>query len=257
MHVACRLVKEGKAAAAVSAGNSGAFFAIAMFSLGRLDGVERPALATIFPTTGAPALLLDVGANVEARASHLVQFALMGSAYARHVMGRAHPTVALLSNGEEAEKGPVAVQEAYQLLKPTALNFVGNVEGRDVPRGAADVVVCDGYAGNILIKTSEGVAETLLSIIRSELTSSWWTKLMAAGLRPAFRRVRRRLDYAEYGGAPLLGLDGVAIIAHGRSNALAISNAIRVAHEAATTGLTSAIRDGLAALNREEPSTGS
>ncbi|HEV7216629.1 MAG TPA: phosphate acyltransferase PlsX [Chloroflexota bacterium] len=246
MHVCCRLVKEGRAAAAVSAGNSGAFFGVAMFTLGRVPGVDRPALATIFPTSGAPVLLLDVGANTEVKPQHLVQFALMGSIYVERVLRRGRPSVALLSNGEEEEKGPLVVQEAHQRLAHLGLNFIGNIEGKDVPRGKADVVVCDGFAGNVLIKTAEGVAETMLGLLRTELSSSLRTKLLAAGLRPAFRRVRAKLDYAEYGGAPLLGIQGVAIVAHGRSNANAIANAIRVAREAVDNGVVEALRDGVA-----------
>lgn len=247
MHVCCRLVKEGRAAAAVSAGNSGAFFGVAMFTLGRTPGVDRPALATIFPTSGAPVLLLDVGANTEVKPQQLVQFALMGSIYAERVLRRNLPTVALLSNGEEEEKGPLVVQEAHHRLKQVGLHFTGNIEGKDVPRGKADVVVCDGFAGNVLIKTAEGVAETMLEIIRAELTSNPLNKLLAAGLRPAFRRVRAKMDYAEYGGAPLLGIQGIAIVAHGRSNATAIANAIRVAREAVDNGVVEAIREGVAA----------
>ena len=247
MHVSCRLVRDGQAAAAVSAGNSGAFFGIAMLTLGRLPGVDRPALATLIPSPrGQPTLLLDAGANAEVKPINLVQFALMGSVYVERVLRRASPRVALLSNGEEEEKGPPVVQEAHRLLKAGHLHFVGNVEGRDVPKGTADVVVCDGYAGNVLLKGMEGTAETLLEMVRAELTARRWTTLLAAGLRPAFRRVRRRLDYAEYGGAPLLGLEGVAIVAHGRSNPLAIANAIRVAHEAAQGQVVTALREGLA-----------
>lgn len=247
MHACCRLVKEGRAAAAVSAGNSGAFFGVAMFTLGRLPGVDRPALATIFPTTGAPVLLLDVGANTEVKPQQLVQFALMGSIYVERVLRRARPSVALLSNGEEEEKGPLVVQEAHRQLTQLGLHFVGNIEGKDVPRGKADVVVCDGFAGNVLIKTAEGVAETLLDIMRAELGGTLRNKLLAAGLRPAFRRVRAKMDYAEYGGAPLLGIRGIAIVAHGRSNATAIANAIRVAREAVDNGVVEAIREGVAA----------
>lgn len=255
MHIACRLVKQGEAAAAVSAGNSGAFFAVAMFGFGRLAGVDRPALATIFPTAGEPVLLLDVGANVEVRPHHLAQFAVMGTVYAERVLHRANPRVALLSNGSEEGKGPPVVQEAYSRLKAAQLNFIGNVEGNDVPRGRADVVVCDGYAGNVLIKTAEGVAETMLAILRTELTRSTTSKLLAAGLRPAFRRVRAKLDYAEYGGAPLLGLGHIAIVAHGRSNARAIANAIRVARAAADGDVVAAVRDGIAALAQEPAPT--
>jgi glycerol-3-phosphate acyltransferase PlsX len=183
----------------------------------------------------------------------LVQFAHMGSIYAERVLRRHRPSVALLSNGEEEEKGPLVVQEAHRQLKQLDLHFVGNIEGKDVPRGKADVVVSDGFAGNVLIKTAEGVAETLLEIVRTELTSSLRNKVLAAGLRPAFRRVRAKMDYAEYGGAPLLGIQGVAIVAHGRSNATAIANAIRVAREAVDNGVVEAIRDGLASHERTSP----
>ncbi|MCL4545282.1 MAG: phosphate acyltransferase PlsX [Chloroflexi bacterium] len=248
MHVACQLVNEGKAYAAVSAGNSGAFFAVAMFTFGRIKGVDRPALATIFPTQGQPALILDVGANAEVRPHHLVQFAVLGTVYAKRVLGVAEPRVGLLSNGEEEEKGTPVVQEAHQKLRKTGLNFVGNVEGKDVPRGAADVVVCDGFAGNVLIKTAEGVAETMLGLIRAELTCSLWTKLLAAGLQPSFRRIRTKLDYAEYGGAPLIGLRHVGIVAHGRSNGWAIANALRVASHAVQERVIEAMTTGVAEL---------
>lgn len=245
MHVACELVKRGEAIAAVSAGNSGAFFAVAMFGFGRLPGVDRPALATIYPTEHHPVLVLDVGANTEVRPVHLVQFAVLGSIYTERILGIASPKVGLLSNGEEEEKGTAVVQQANRLLRETDLTFIGNVEGKDVPKGIADVVVSDGFTGNVLIKTSEGVAEVLYGLIRQELMSSLRNKLFALGLHSAFSQIRKKMDYAEYGGAPLLGLREVAIIAHGRSNAWAIANALRVAHQAWQQGITAELARGI------------
>lgn len=239
MNVGVRLVKEGRASAFVSAGNTGAAMAAALFGLGRLPGVERPALATVFPTATGHCLILDVGANADCRPSYLQQFATMGERYARHVLDVAKPRVGLLSNGEEATKGNVLVQETHQLLKATDLNFVGNVEGKDVSRGAVDVVVCDGFTGNVLIKAAEGIGEFTFQLLREEIGASGPIGMLGALLlRPALRRIKRRVDYQEYGGAPLLGVAGVVIVAHGRSGARAIRNAVRVAHRAAEVGLT-------------------
>ena len=241
--VATRLVKEGQASAVVSAGNSGAMMAAGLFVLGRVKGIDRPAIATIFPCVGGQVLLIDVGAVTDPEPFNLVQFALMGDIYLRAVFGVARPRVGLLSNGEEETKGSRLVQEAHGLLKrQEGLGFIGNVEGKDVPMGAADVIVCDGFAGNVLIKTAEGVASFMRQVLREELTRGPAQKVLALGLRGAFRRVAARLDYAEYGGAPLLGVDGVVIIAHGRSNERAIQNAIRVAKQAAEQGTVDAIR---------------
>ena len=240
---ATRLVKEGQASAVVSAGNSGAMMAAGLFVLGRVKGIDRPAIATVFPCIGGQVLLIDVGAVTDPEPFNLVQFALMGDIYLRAVFGVARPRVGLLSNGEEETKGSKLVQEAHALLKrQEGLHFVGNVEGKDVPMGGADVVVCDGFAGNVLIKTAEGVASFMRQVLREELTRGPVQKVLALGLRGAFRRVAARLDYAEYGGAPLLGVDGVVIIAHGRSNERAIQNAIRVAKQAAEQGTVDAIR---------------
>jgi glycerol-3-phosphate acyltransferase PlsX len=178
-------------------------------------------------------LLLDVGANAEVKPNNLLEFGQLGSRYAQRVMRRPNPRIGLLSNGEEPEKGPLVIQGAHQLLKASGLNFVGNVEGKDVTSGDFDVVVCDGFAGNVLIKTAEGVGEFVVGRIRAELTANIVNKLLAAGLRPAFRRIGRQFDYAEYGGAPLVGLNGVAIVAHGRSTPRAIRNALRNARDAA------------------------
>lgn len=241
--VATRLVKEGQAAAVVSAGNSGAVLAAALFVLGRIKGIDRPAIATVFPCTGGQVLLIDVGAITDPDPANLVQFAQMGDIYLRAVFGVAQPRIGLLSNGEEPTKGSKLVQETHALLRQQpGLTFIGNVEGKDVPAGLADVVVCDGFAGNVLIKTAEGVASYIRQVLREEVTRTPWHKLLALGLRGAFRRVGARLDYAEFGGAPLLGVEGVVIIAHGRSNARAIENAIRVARQAAEQGTVAAIR---------------
>ncbi|MCL6522007.1 MAG: phosphate acyltransferase PlsX [Firmicutes bacterium] len=236
----------------VSAGNSGATMAAALLVLGRLPGVARPALATVFPTQQGRVVLIDVGANADVRPTWLRQFALMGSLYAEKVLGIPHPRVGLLSNGEEETKGNQLVQEAFPLLKSAPITFLGNVEGRHIPTGVVDVVVTDGFTGNVVIKLAEGIAETLFAILRRELTATLPRRLAAAVLRPAFRRVASRLDYAEYGGAPLLGVRGVVIIAHGRSDARAIVAAIRVAKEALDQRLVEAIAEGIAATGKEE-----
>ncbi len=245
MNVGVRLVRKKEADAFVTAGNSGAAMAAALFGLGRLKGVERPALGTVYPTAKALCFLIDIGANTEVKSEYLYQFAIMGSAYAERVMGIPNPRVALLSNGEEEGKGPMTVREAYDLLKRSKLNFVGNVEGKDVPLGMADVVVSDGYAGNILIKLSEGLAQTLVGFIKQEIKKRPLAVIGAALAKPAFDALKGRLDYAEFGGASLLGVDGVAVIAHGRSNAKAIKNAIRVAKQAVEGHMLDAICSGL------------
>jgi glycerol-3-phosphate acyltransferase PlsX len=219
--------------------------AAGLFHLGRIPGVERPAIATVFPTRSGFTLIVDVGANADCKPEYLAQFALMGAAYAEQVLEVQSPRIGLLSIGEEEEKGSQVVQRAHALLREQAPGFVGNVEGKDIPAGAVDVVVCDGFVGNVLIKFAEGVASTIGGIIREEITSSPWSKLLALGLRPAFRRAYGRLDYAEFGGAPLLGVQGVVIIAHGRSNARAIRSAIRVASRAVDGGLVERIAQGV------------
>jgi glycerol-3-phosphate acyltransferase PlsX len=239
------LVARGEADAFVTAGNTGATMAAAVLGLKRLDGVERPALATAFPTATGACLLLDVGANADARAEHLVQFAIMGTAYAEHVLGKREPRVALLNIGEEETKGSLLVQEAHQLLGQAPIHFIGNVEGKDIPAGLADVVVTDGFVGNVLIKFAEGVSTNILRVIREEIRANLWSTLLALGLRPAFSRVRRRMDYAEWGGAPLLGVNGICIIGHGRSNPRAVRNAIRAAKQAVEQDLIAHIRAGI------------
>ncbi len=255
MTLALQQVRDGAALGAVSAGNSGAMMAASLFTLKRIEGVDRPALGGIFPTTEGVCLVIDMGANTDCKPEYLQQFALMGSIYMERIFSVPSPRVGLLANGEEETKGNELVQQAHQLLKASAatlsLNFIGNVEGRDIPAGNADVVVCDGFVGNVVLKLSEGLAESLLGTLRTQMTSSLPNKLAAAVLRPGLRKVFQRLDYAEYGGVPLLGVNGSAIIAHGRSNAKAIKNALRVALQTAETNVADAIAEGLARLRTE------
>ncbi len=246
--VGMRLVRDGQAAAFVSAGNTGACMAAALFILGRLPTVERAPLATVFPTKQGFFVFTDTGANTDCRPEYLVQFATMAAVYAERVYGRPNPRVALLANGEEDTKGDKLVQEAHALLKRAAgLNFIGNVEPKEMLAGAADVVVVDGFPGNLAMKTAEATADMIMGLLREELTRTAFFKLLAAMLRPAFRRVKARMDYSEYGGALLLGLQGAVVIAHGRSNAQAIKNALRVANEAVAKGAVQAIAQALAA----------
>jgi glycerol-3-phosphate acyltransferase PlsX len=251
--MALQLVRDGTALGAVSAGNSGAMMAASLFTLKRIEDVDRPALGGVFPTKDGVCLVIDIGANTDCKPEYLQQFAFMGSIYMERIFHVQSPRVGLLANGEEESKGNQQVQEAHQLLKATAgtlgLNFIGNVEGRDIPTGSADVVVCDGFVGNVVLKLSEGLAETLISMMRTQMTSSLPRKLAAAVLRPGLREMFRRLDYAEYGGVPLLGINGSAIISHGRSKAKAIKNALRVARQTAETNVAGAIADGLAKLH--------
>lgn len=239
--VGMRLVKEGRADAFVSAGNSGAVMAAALLVLGRSEGIDRPAIGTVIPTRRGRTLLLDAGANSDVRPQHLLQFARMGSAFTATVQHVSQPSIGLLSNGEEETKGNALTLETHALLRESGLNFVGNVEGRDIPRGTADVVVTDGFTGNVALKSIEGTAELLQDLIREEVTRGLRNKLAALALKKAFKRVGARLDYAQIGGAPLLGVNGVVFISHGRSNSTAIKNAVRVANEAAEQDIVGAI----------------
>ena len=240
--VGLKLVKSGGADAFVSAGNTGAIMAGAIMYIGRVRGIERPSIAALMPLSGKLALLLDVGANADARPSYMLQWAQMAAAYMERVWKRDNPTVALLNIGEEEGKGNTLTQEAYDLLKASPLNFIGNVEGRDLPFAAADVIVTDGFTGNVVVKTMEGMAEYVMGEIRSAIKSRPW--YMAAGvlLLPAFGKVRKKTDYREYGAGPLLGTNGLVFIGHGRSDAKAISSALRVAAESARSGMLEAIR---------------
>ena len=235
------LVKQGQADALVSAGHSGATMTAAILQLGRLKGISRPSIASVFPTLKEPVLVTDIGANVDCRPQHLYQFAVMASSCSELLLNRAKPRVGLLSIGEEPGKGNAAVKEAYDLLKASSLNFIGNVEGRDVYSGDVDVVVCDGFVGNIVLKISEGLAEAIQQMLKTEIKKSWGASLASFFIRPAFRAFRKRVDYAEYGGAPLLGINGVGIICHGTSSAVAIRNAIKEAAKMAECQVNAAI----------------
>jgi len=229
IQVACQLVKDGLADGVVSAGNSGASVACGMFVLGRIKGVERPALASIMPTEKEPVVLIDVGANVDSKPFHLAQFGIMGDVLARDVLGVDHPRVGLLSIGEEEGKGNTVVKEAYDLLKQTKLNFVGNVEGRDIFTGDLDVAVCDGFVGNVCLKLSEGLARSFGRVLKRELKRHMLSRMGAALSMRSLKNFAQMMDYAEYGGAPLLGLKSILIVCHGASNIKAVTNATRMA----------------------------
>jgi glycerol-3-phosphate acyltransferase PlsX len=249
MRVGLKMVREGRAAGFVTAGNTGAAMATAKMVLGSLAGIDRPALASVLPTsTGSPCVLLDVGANVDCDPENLVQFAVMGAMYARNVLRIPNPRVGLLSIGEEDSKGNSLTRDTLPLLRDPllGLNFIGNVEGRDLYNGNADVVVCDGFVGNVALKTSEGLAKLVNSSLRESLKSTVTSQVGALLSQKAFKAFKKRLDYSEYGGAPLLGVRGVAIVGHGSSNERAIMNGIRVAAEFAQADVNSAIEASLA-----------
>src|SRR5271165_5954528 len=249
MRVGLKLVREKKVAGFVTAGNTGAAMATAKMVLGALPGVDRPALTARMPTvTGSPCVLLDVGANVDCKAYNLEQFAIMGEIFARSVLKIPRPRVGLLSIGEEESKGNDLTRESFPLLKALPINFVGNVEGRDIFNGSADVIVCDGFVGNVALKTSEGVGRFVRDVLRESLTRTVTAQVGALLSRRAFNEFRRRLDYTEYGGAPLLGVRGVCIIGHGSSNDRAIFNGIRVAYEFAVTGTKELIEQEFAGV---------
>ena len=246
MRVGLKRVREGRASGFFTAGNTGAAMATAKMVLGMLAGVDRPALATILPTTnGNPSLLLDVGANVDSDPEHLFQFALMGDLYARNVLHIRNPRVGLLSIGEEDSKGNAQTRETLPLLRASGLNFIGNVEGRDLFNGRADVVVCDGFVGNVALKTGEGLAKLVSSSLKESLQSTVASTIGALLSQKAFKSFKKRLDYTEYGGAPLLGVRGVCIVGHGSSNEKAILNGIRVtaefAHARVNAGIEAAV----------------
>ena len=241
------LVKRGEAEAFVSAGNTGAVMTTAVVVLGPLPGVERPAIAVVVPTLTHQAILLDVGANVDCKARHLLQFAIMGNVYARDILGQTQPRVGLLSIGEEEIKGNELTREAFkEMADEASLNFIGNVEGRDVFNGAADVIVCDGFTGNVALKISEGLVETMFHLLREEVKKDLRGRVGSLLLIPAFRRFKRRIDSSEFGGAPLLGVNGVCMISHGRSTGKAIRNAIRAAEGCVNNTVIAHIREGIA-----------
>jgi phosphate acyltransferase len=246
MHVGLRLVREKKVIGFVTAGNTGAAMATAKMVLGSLPGADRPALANVFPTsTGEPAILIDVGANVDSKPHNLAQFAVMGEIYYRAIFGKPKPTVGLLSIGEEETKGNELTRETFALLKDLPVKFIGNVEGRDLYNGSVDVIVCDGFVGNVALKISEGLVEAVRNMLKESLNSTITSQVGALLARKAFTNFGRRLDYSEYGGAPLLGIKGVAIVGHGRSNANAIKNAIRVARQFHDSGVNARIEQEL------------
>lgn len=248
IHVGMKLLKEGKADGFVSAGNTGAVMAIALLTLGRLKGVERPAISTILPNLKGKTFFLDVGANVDCKPIHLLQFTIMGEAYARYVLKNENPKVGLLNIGEEEGKGNELTKETYKLLKSAkekGLNFVGNAEGRDIYSGKFDVVVCDGFVGNVALKLSENLAKILAKILKEEIENHFVSRIGAVTLKPAIKGFKKRIDYAEWGGAPLLGIKAPVIISHGSSNAKAIKNAIKVASQFAESHLNERIEENI------------
>lgn len=242
INVAMELLKRGAAGAVVSAGNTGAVMASAMLKLGRVPGIERPALGTLAPYTDRGILVLDVGANADCRPSYMLQFAKMGAVYMEHARGIERPRVGLLNIGEEDGKGNELAQEVHALLKESGLHYVGNVEPDRIPHDPADVIVTDGFTGNVAVKTTEGVADFIFSQLRTAITSKLQYRLAALVLRPALLAMRQRMDYGEYGGVPLLGVDGVVIVAHGRADRQAIRSALRNANDVATSGMLEALR---------------
>jgi glycerol-3-phosphate acyltransferase PlsX len=244
--VGARLVKEGKADAFFSAGSTGAVMAAATLVMGRIEGVQRPAIATVVPTAGPPCVLLDVGANADCKPENLLQFAHMGAAYATVVLGVIGPRVALLNIGEEPSKGSVLAQAAHSLMSDHVPHFIGNVEGRDVLAGVSDVIVTDGFTGNVALKLLEGTSKIILGQVKDAITSTPFNTAASAVLKPALNRLRSRLDPDTYGGAPLLGVDGVCIIGHGSSKSTAIASAIGVAAQAGRGGLTELIATAVA-----------
>jgi glycerol-3-phosphate acyltransferase PlsX len=252
IRVCANLVAEGKAAAMVSAGHTGAAMTSAYKVIGTIDGVSRPALAAVVPSTKGHTVLLDVGANVDSKPAYLREFAVMGHFYAQMLFGVEAPRVGLLSIGEEEGKGNELTKETFRVLKEAGLNFMGNAEGRDIYNGNADVIVCDGFIGNVVLKASESLAEMMRNLIREEITSTFTRKIGALLAKGAFDGVKKRTDYAEYGGAPLLGVKGGCIISHGRSTAKAVKNAIRVARDFATSQVDTKIREKIRVLHTRE-----
>jgi glycerol-3-phosphate acyltransferase PlsX len=246
IRVAFDLHKAGEADAVVSAGNSGATMAVGMVVMGRLAEVDRPALASVFPGLAGPTVVIDVGANVDCTPLMLLQFGYMGAVYAERVLDRPNPRVGLLSIGEEGGKGNTVVKQAYEYLKNSHLNFVGNVEGRDLFSGEVQVVVCDGFVGNVCLKLAEGLVATLTRVLRDEVLRTPRHRLGALLLKPGFQNLRQRMDYSNYGGAPLLGINGVAYICHGASSAKAIASAVRMAADSVRGRVTEHLAEGLA-----------
>lgn len=241
--IGLRMVKDEQAGAFVSAGNTGAIMAAAIMHLGRIKGIERPPLVALMPVAGKLTTLLDVGANADCKPNYLLQWAQMAAAYMERVWKVERPRVALLNIGEEESRGSSLAQEAYTLLARSGLNFIGNVEGKDVPTDVADVIVTDGFTGNVVIKTMEGMADFIMNQMRSAIKSRPWFAAAGLALMPAFNQMRKKMDYREYGAGPLLGVNGLVFIGHGRSDARAIFSALRVAREAVQSGMLEALRE--------------
>ena len=252
IRVAANCVRDGRAQGLVSAGHTGAAMVSAKMVIGTIEGVDRPALATILPNLSGHCLLLDVGANPDAKTQHFKEFAVMGSLYAQLAFGKKQPSIGLMSIGEEDSKGTDRTKEAFKTLKETGLRFVGNVEGRDVFNGSVDVIVTDGFTGNVILKVSEALAEMVEKLLREEIKKTLKASVGFLLSRSAFRSFRSRLDYSEYGGAPLLGVKGCVIICHGRSTAKAIKNAIRFAAEFSRQGLAEKIQSSIADLHSRD-----
>lgn len=257
IRVCGELVRDGRAQAMVTAGNTGATLIVAKMVIGAIEGVDRPALAAVLPNARGRTVLLDVGANIDSKPAHLRQFAVMGFFFAQEILRTESPRVGLMSIGEEETKGTDLTRAVFrEMQKSSGFNFVGNVEGRDVFKGSVDVVVCDGFVGNAILKSAESMAQMVATMIRQEVGTSWRNRMGYVFARPAFEGLRRRLDYREYGGAPLLGIEGGCFIGHGRSNPKAIRNSIRRAVEFCEADLHSKIRDKVADLHREEERLG-
>ncbi len=254
MYIAAKLVREGKAQAFVSAGNTGAAMAVSKFVVGAAEGIERPGIAVAFPTKkGKPTVLIDVGANVDCKPKHLVYFAVMGHTYIKEILKITdNPKIGILSIGEEEGKGNELVKDTYPLLKGTNLNFVGNAEGRDIFTGDFDVIVCDGFVGNVVLKTSESLGTIIVEMIKEEVKKSLITKIGALLMLPALKRFKKKADFAEYGGAPLLGTKGTCIITHGRADAKAIKNALKVASEFEKTHFNDKLKENIKNLLPEQ-----
>ena len=252
IRIAADCVRDGRAAGLVSAGHTGAAMVVAKMVIGTIEGVDRPALATVLPNLTGHCLLLDVGANPDAKTAQFKEFAVMGSIYAELAFGKTKPSIGLMSIGEEDSKGTDETKEAFKILEATGLNFVGNVEGRDVFNGTVDVIVTDGFTGNVILKVSESLSEMVEQLLREEIKRTLQASVGFLLSRSAFRRFKQRLDYSEYGGAPLLGVKGCVIIGHGRSSAKAVKNAIRFASEFARQNLAEKIQAQIAELHRRE-----
>jgi glycerol-3-phosphate acyltransferase PlsX len=251
LYIAAKLVREGKADALVSAGNTGAVLAVGKFVIGAIKELERPSIGVAFPNPKGKTVLLDVGANVDVKPRHLVQFAVIGHTYAKEILGIENPRVGILSIGEEEGKGNDLVRKTYPLLKETKLNFLGNAEGRDIFNGRFDVIVCDGFVGNVVLKASESLGFAILNMIKEEVKKSFWAKLGAFLMRPALMALKQKADFAEYGGIPLLGAKAPVMITHGKANAKAIRNAIKVAMEFYNHHFNDVLRQNLIELAGE------